>query len=54
MHIGTRLVRSQSISVAIVVRLIAAADTGRFEKVEDKKCVGVVGVCWRYRRVLAL
>ena len=49
MHIGTRLVGSQGISVAIVIGLIAAADTGRFERVED----GVVGVCWRCRRVLA-
>ena len=54
MHIGTRLVGSQGISVAIVVGLIATADTGRFERVEDGKYVGVVGACWRCRRVLAL
>ena len=47
------LVGSQGISVAIVIGLVAAADTGRFERVEDGKCVGVVGACWRYRRVLA-
>jgi hypothetical protein len=45
MHIGTRLVGSQGILVAIVIRLIAAADTGRFKRVEDGKYVGVVGVC---------
>jgi hypothetical protein len=53
MHIGTRLVRSQGISVATVIGFVAAADTGRFERVEDGKCVGVVGTCWRCRRVLA-
>ena len=53
MHIGTRLVGSQGISVAIVIGLIAAADTGRFEKVEDGKYVGIVDACWCYRRVLA-
>jgi hypothetical protein len=45
MHIGTRLVGSQGISVTIVIGLIAAADTSRFEMVEDGKCVGVVGMC---------
>ena len=54
MHIGIRLVGSQGISVTIVVGLIAAADTSRFERVEDKKYIGVVGMCWRYRRVLVL
>ena len=49
-----RLIRSQGISVAIVIRLVAAADTGRFERAEDGKCVGVVGACRRCRRVLAL
>ena len=42
MHIGTRLVGSQGISVTIVIRLVAAADTGRFERVEDGKYIGVV------------
>ena len=41
-HIGMRLVGSQGISVAIVIGLVAAADTGRFERVEDGKCVSVV------------
>ena len=54
MHISTRLVGSQGISVAIVIGLVAAADTGRFERVEDGKYVGVVCACWRCRRVLAL
>ena len=45
MHIGTRLVRSQGISVAIVIRLITAADTGRFERVEDGKYINVIGTC---------
>ena len=49
-----RLVRSQGILVVIVIRLVAAADTGRFERAEDGKCVGVVGACRRCRRVLAL
>ena len=53
MHISTRLVRSQGISVAIVVGLIAAANTGRFERVEDGKYISVVEVYWRCRRVLA-
>ena len=53
MHIGMRLIGSQGISVAIVIRLVAAADTGRFERVEDGKCVSVVGAYWRCRRVLA-
>ena len=45
MHIGTRLVGSQGISVAIVIGLVAAADTGRFERVEDGKYVSVVDAC---------
>ena len=45
MYIGTRLVGSQGISVAIVIGLVAAADTGRFEKVEDGKYINVIGVC---------
>ena len=52
-YIGTRLVGSQGILVIIVIGLVAAADTGRFERVEDGKYVGVVGACWRCRRVLA-
>ena len=43
MRIGTRLVGLQGISVAIVIGLVAAADTGRFERVEDGKYVGVIG-----------
>ena len=54
MHIGTRLVGSQGILVTIIIGLIAAADTGRFERVEDKKCVSVVGACWHCRHILAL
>ena len=53
-HIGTRLIGLQSISVAVVIRLIAAADTGRFEMVENRKYIGVIGACWRCRRILAL
>ena len=45
MYIGMRLVGSQGILVTIVIGLVAAADTGRFEKVEDGKCVGVVNAC---------
>jgi hypothetical protein len=45
MYIGMRLIRSQGISVAIVIGLVAAADTSRFERVEDRKYVGVVGTC---------
>ena len=41
MHIGTKLVRSQGISVTTVVRFVAAADTGRFERAEDGERVGV-------------
>ena len=54
MHIGTRLVGLQGISVAIVIGLVAAADTSRFERVEDRKYISVMGACWRYKRVLAL
>ena len=53
MHISMRLIGSQGISVIIVVRLIAAANTSRFKKVEDRKYIGVIGTYWRYRRVLA-
>jgi hypothetical protein len=45
MHISTRLIKSQGILVATVIGFIAAADTSRFERVEDGKCVGVVGIC---------
>ena len=45
MHIGIRLIRSQGISVAIVIGLVAAIDTGRFESVENRKYIGVVGIC---------
>ena len=54
MHISIRLVRSQSILVTIVIRLIAAADTSRFERVEDGKYISIIGICWRYKRILAL
>jgi hypothetical protein len=53
MHISTRLIGLQGISVTTVIGFIAAADTGRFERVEDGKCVGVIGTYWRCRRVLA-
>jgi hypothetical protein len=46
-HIGTRLIGSQGISVTTVIGFIAAADTSRFERAEDRERVGV------YRRVLA-
>jgi hypothetical protein len=26
---------------------VAAVDTNRFERVEDRECVGVWGACWR-------
>ena len=52
MHISTRLIGSQGILVAIVIRLIATADTSRFKRVEDRKCVSVINIYWRYRRVL--
>ena len=42
MHIGTRLVRSQGISVATVIGFVAAADTGRFKRAEDGERVGVI------------
>ena len=54
MHINTRLVGSQGISVIIIIGLVAAADTSRFERVKDGKYVSVINACWRYRRVLAL
>ena len=43
MYISTKLIGSQGILVTIVVRLIAAADTGRFKRVEDGKYIGVIG-----------
>ena len=42
MHIGTRLVGSQSISVATVIGFIAAADTSRFKRAEDGERVGII------------
>ena len=54
MHISTRLVGSQGISVTIVIGLIAAADTSRFKRVEDGKYISIIGAYWHYRRVLAL
>ena len=48
------LVGSQGISVAIVIRLVAAADTSRFKRVEDGKYISIIGAYWHYRRVLAL
>ena len=44
MHINIRLIRSQGISVIIVIRLITAADTGRFKRVEDGKYVSVIDI----------
>ena len=54
MHIGTRLIGSQGILVAIVIGLIAAADASRFKRVEDGKYISIIGAYWHYRRVLAL
>ena len=45
MHIGIRLVKSQGILVTIIIGLIAATNTSRFERVEDGKYVGVIGAC---------
>ena len=45
MHISIRLVGLQGILVVIVIRLIAAADTGRFKRVEDGKYISVIGAC---------
>ena len=42
-HISTRLVGSQGISVATVIGFVAAADTGRFKRAEDGERVGVWG-----------
>ena len=44
MYIGMRLVGSQGILVTIVIRLVAAIDTSRFESVEDGEYIGVVGI----------
>jgi hypothetical protein len=52
-YIGMRLVRLQGILVVIVIGLIAAADTGRFKRVEDGKCVSIIDIYWCCRRVLA-
>ena len=41
MHISTRLVGSQGISVATVIGFIAAANTGRFKRAEDGERVGI-------------
>ena len=41
MYISTRLVGSQGILVATVIGFVAAADTGRFERAEDRERVGV-------------
>ena len=41
MHISTRLIKSQGILVITVIRFIAAADTSRFERAEDGKCISV-------------
>ena len=42
MHISTRLVRSQGISVTTVIRFIATADTGRFKRAEDGEYISVI------------
>ena len=39
-----RLIRSQGILITIIIRLVAAADTGRFKKVKDGKYVGVIDI----------
>ena len=41
MYIGIRLVRSQSISVTIVIGFVAAANTNRFKRVEDGEHISV-------------
>ena len=42
MHIGTRLVGSQGISVATVIGFVAAANTNRFERAEDREHINVI------------
>ena len=42
-YISMRLIRSQGILVTTVIRIIAAADTGRFERAEDGERAGVWG-----------
>jgi hypothetical protein len=46
-HIGIRLIGSQGILVTTVIRFIAAADTARFERAEDREYIVI------YRHVLA-
>ena len=41
MHIGTRFVGSQGISVTTVIRFVAATNTGIFKRVEDGEHVGI-------------
>ena len=40
-------------SSASHILLSSAVDTGRFKRAEDGERVGVIGACWRCRRVLA-
>ena len=42
MYIGTRLIGLRGILITIVIRLVAAVDTGRFKRVEDGKYIGVI------------
>jgi hypothetical protein len=44
-YIGTRLIRLQSISVTTVIGFIAAADTSRFKRAEDREYIGIIGAC---------
>ena len=41
MHISTRLIGSQGISVTTVIGFVAAADTGRFKRAKDGEHIGV-------------
>ena len=43
-YISIRLVRSQDISVTIVIGLIAATNTSRFESAEDREYISVISV----------
>ena len=45
MHIGIRLVKSQGILVTIIIGLIAATNTSRFERVEDGKYISIIDMC---------
>ena len=38
---------------AVHILPYSAVDTSRFKRAEDGERVGVIGACWRYKRVLA-